>query len=476
VFRPVLETRIAVVGDTPDQGWDNNATVPFSLVISHSEQSRAEPTTASIKLVLDKYTDIALKSVTTNYSVADLVLVTSDEGERTGRVVNIVFPSPLLFQDYIQINFNLILNGFGLRTDYTALECPVLVSATCGTTPHAGYPLHSSTQCGGVQVVVLPISPSTCRDLLVLHNPHCQIRAATSRDGSPGSAPHNSITTDRAWQSPVRTGSRWDTWIQFDFLTLVRVTRIVLGWEDDTRGPSMVRVDHSNTESHFNTGETVFVGADSSLELSSSVRGRYLRLVIMETNDVTPSIKPITLTRVQFYGCTLHSRDQWLPGYTSARVSRRVGGSSCSRVTTVPSTDPGNYRHFAVDNINTVLYFCDQSMHRAGLACYSSSDQGHSWTELPRYVGRVVGFSRSRGRMFLQDVSGKALLTSMDGRRLDVATNHSLDHVSDPALNYPGEPVDHPAVLWPGSAVSANFEGLHVGTQKVADWASCCAA
>ena len=42
----------------------------------------------------------------------------------------------------------------------------------------------------------------------------------------------------------------------------------------------------------------------------------------------------------------------------------------------------------------------------------------------------------------------------MDGRRLDVATNHSLDHVSDPALNYPGEPVDHPAVLWPGSAVS----------------------
>ena len=44
-------------------------------------------------------------------------------------------------------------------------------------------------------------------------------------------------------------------------------------------------------------GEAVFVGADSSLELSSSVRGRYLRLVIIETNDVTPSIKPITLTR-----------------------------------------------------------------------------------------------------------------------------------------------------------------------------------
>ena len=53
----------------------------------------------------------------------------------------------------------------------------------------------------------------------------------------------------------------------------------------------------------------------------------------------------------------------------------------------MPSTDPGNYRHFAVDNINTVLYFCDQSMHRAGLACYSSSDQGHSWTGIHHTLG-----------------------------------------------------------------------------------------
>ena len=67
-------------------------------------------------------------------------------------------------------------------------------------------------------------------------------------------------------------------------------------------------------------------------------------------------------------------------GYSSARVGRRVGGSSCSRDTTVASNDPGNYRHFAVDTTNTVIYFCDKSMHRAGLACYSSADQGATWT------------------------------------------------------------------------------------------------
>ena len=144
----------------------------------------------------------------------------------------------------------------------------------------------------------------------------------------------------------------------------------------------------------------MFIKSDSSLDMTKHVTARFIRLVIVETNDVTASIKPITLNKlklsmpgtaslyismfsVKFYGCTKQSNilaEVDPKDSTNTKVGRRLTGSSCARDLTVASTDAASYRHFAVDTINTVIYFCDHSMHREGLACYSSADDGATWT------------------------------------------------------------------------------------------------
>ena len=86
---------------------------------------------------------------------------------------------------------------------------------------------------------------------------------------------------------------------------------------------------------------------------------------------------------VKFYGCTKQGSsvaDTDTLDSTNTKVQRNLRGSNCARDLTVDSTDADNYRHFAVDTINNIIYFCDHSMHREGMACYSSSDEGATWT------------------------------------------------------------------------------------------------
>ena len=59
-------------------------------------------------------------------------------------------------------------------------------------------------------------------------------------------------------------------------------------------------INHINVHYSCNylpLGETVLINSDSSLDLTKHVTARFIRLVIVETNDVTPSIKPITLNK-----------------------------------------------------------------------------------------------------------------------------------------------------------------------------------
>ena len=85
---------------------------------------------------------------------------------------------------------------------------------------------------------------------------------------------------------------------------------------------------------------------------------------------------------VQFYGCTkqrnvLTELDTF--DKSGAQVQRSLMASHCARDKTVASTDVLNSRHFAVDTINSIIYFCDNSMVRQGIACYSSVDEGFTW-------------------------------------------------------------------------------------------------
>lgn len=40
---------------------------------------------------------------------------------------------------------------------------------------------------------------------------------------------------------------------------------------------------------------------------------------------------------------------------------------------TLDSSDRMKYRHFAVDTVNDIVYFCDRNPYRKGMHCYSSN-------------------------------------------------------------------------------------------------------
>ena len=70
---------------------------------------------------------------------------------------------------------------------------------------------------------------------------------------------------------------------------------------------------------------------------------------------------------VRFYGC--------LPRGHTPDVTL------CAAAATVDSTDPTAYRHFAVDDLHDVVYFCDRSPYSGRMHCYSSvrADGDNLW-------------------------------------------------------------------------------------------------
>ena len=47
---------------------------------------------------------------------------------------------------------------------------------------------------------------------------------------------------------------------------------------------------------------------------------------------------------------------------------------------TIDSSSRTKYRHFSVDPLNNVVYFCDRNPYREGMHCYSSLKDGSTGT------------------------------------------------------------------------------------------------
>jgi hypothetical protein len=58
-----------------------------------------------------------------------------------------------------------------------------------------------------------------------------------------------------------------------------------------------------------------------------------------------------------------------------------VLGSECFVASTQDASDPATYRHFAVDDDNGVLYYCDRNPYLMEQLCYSSNitEGTNSW-------------------------------------------------------------------------------------------------
>ena len=210
------------------------------------------------------------------------------------------------------------------------------------------------------------------------------------------------------------------------------------------------------------------------IRFSKAIRARIIRLVIVESNDVTPSLKPITISQLEVIGCPTETINSELKSI--AKPTRQHGSNYCFTIDEVLA------RHFAVDTMNgEIIYFCDYSMYRdkyRKMVCYSSSDGGATWTALPNYIRKIFGFSRTKGRMYLEDISGNTIFSTTDGQRLDVVHPLSLPNMLgegwEPSLEVHGESEDMEGINWAGTTVVGGYEGIFRGGNKVVDWASCC--
>lgn len=66
------------------------------------------------------------------------------------------------------------------------------------------------------------------------------------------------------------------------------------------------------------------------------------------------------------------------------------------------SSNVNMYRHFIVDTVKSIVYFCDLQSYDSHMMCYSTSRKppvvSNTWTILPGYITNIIGFSPSTGK------------------------------------------------------------------------------
>ena len=99
-----------------------------------------------------------------------------------------------------------------------------------------------------------------CSHEILFENPIRQVQSSFVMNWTSVSHPANSLSVNKdvAWYSPVRSGQFWgdSIWLQYDFLTIMRVTKVSLFQPDLFRVPTRLRFDYSNSGSTFNKLDT----------------------------------------------------------------------------------------------------------------------------------------------------------------------------------------------------------------------------
>jgi hypothetical protein len=98
------------------------------------------------------------------------------------------------------------------------------------------------------------------------------------------------------------------------------------------------------------------------------------------------------------------------------------------------------------------------------------------FSELPRYIGYILGFSASTGRMYFADREGTAYMSSYNCKDVELTANDALPNDIEEAINVPGKSVEVvEAVEWPSdSDIKADFDGIWDKGVLSAKWRTCC--
>ena len=362
----------------------------------------------------------------------------------------------------------------------------------------------------GFEAMIFNVQTRDCYDEIAWLNPDQQIQASYIREWN-NSKPSNAISQNFSWQAPIRSGKGWidNYWLQFDLLQVKKIIQVNVGSPANSRAPQKVRLDYSNSGSptSFVKGRSKGVPLDTQIKLSPPIYARFLRIVVEETNAVTENLKPVEMHKVKIFGCDPEGEMRTVKlvdgGVDKPERNKEATFTLPNR--TVSSSDPVNYRHFAIDEGKNIIYMCDRNPYRqeAGTLCYISTDGGTLWIDQPKYIHNILGYSPKKGRMYLQDTSGKAYFSSTDGVRIELTDPTKIPAILDdatfqPAVSVPGEDYkslsDNPVKF----VASSDFEGdkiekksnsnvqpgcpgLYDGIvltskeQSLAKWTTCCA-
>ena len=211
-----------------------------------------------------------------------------------------------MFTDTVELNFSVTIDPFNRRkVEFNdELKSTIKVSAVGYTSPFGTdteYPSEEENpiQMGRYESVTINSQSLDCHTEITYKNPFMQIQSSFKMNQSSLSETANVISSQTGvhWYSPIRSGPHWvdSYWIQIDFLTVMKITKFSLLQPDLFRVVTRARFDHSNSGSSFVRGSEFDLSSGGKITFTPALRARFLRVVIVETNDVTESTQPIAI-------------------------------------------------------------------------------------------------------------------------------------------------------------------------------------
>ena len=103
------------------------------------------------------------------------------------------------------------------------------------------------------------------------------------------------------------------------------------------------------------------------------------------------------IQRVTWVGCFIPAEfSNWTCKPDTTRVSTEVAVNEPNIKYNIFFSLPfqvSQYRHVAYDEFNEIFYFCDVSPGKAGLRCFAQPAGSQRYSELPRSVAALAGYS-----------------------------------------------------------------------------------
>ncbi|KAH7937715.1 hypothetical protein HPB49_014870 [Dermacentor silvarum] len=395
----LVDARV-LVDDT--RVYEREDRVSIAAYIRHSDDSTSEPSKLVFRLFLPFF--ITFESLVDVVSVSHYQPIVRN----TSTGVDIELPT-LMFADQVELNMTLAVDpenkrGYGKGETLATIPYRVL----CDQTSRGSQKQAQGLPCANTSHLVFTVNSNECVFELGLQSgliENCQITASSAADTL--HAPWEVRKGGSSVWSPAVKSSLQHDYLQVNFMRVTRVSQVEVVYVPGSRRVSKYRLLYSdNGQDWYKHGDVRTLDHKNGVaidRLEKTIQARQIRFVIEEASDPQMEDELLVGMQLELYGCYIEELDQ------EHGVACEEDNTWYSHVKTKKT------RHFAVDTINNIVYFCDFHGKTDHLACFSSNDGGKTWIILEPFVNHLLGFDPESSRMLACDSSGESFLASSDG-------------------------------------------------------------